>query len=108
MPNIFFINAAGESKQVVAGIGQNVMQVAMDNMIEGIDAECGGSCSCGTCHCYLESEWSGIVNQPAEEEIDTLECVANFQEGKSRLSCQLMVTEESEGLKVYLPESQGF
>lgn len=108
MTRVMYIKACGEPVTVIANPGSNLMQVAVDNMIEGIDADCGGSCSCGTCHCYIDAAWLDRVGEASDSERDTLECVANFDPVRSRLSCQVQVDEGHDGLVVHLPSAQGY
>jgi len=105
MPQVTYISHDGTAREVEAQSGSTLMQTAVDNMIEGIVAECGGACACATCHCYLDAD--GISKVPAAEEleIDMLECAVEPTE-QSRLSCQVVVTDAMDGLIVRLPESQ--
>ena len=105
MPRVTYIQADGQSQEVNLEAGSSLMQGAVDNMIDGIVAECGGSCSCATCHCYIEESWSSKVEPASEIEKDLLDCVTDQKEN-SRLSCQINVTDSLDGLVVHLPESQ--
>ena len=105
MPLVTYINHDEESFEVDVPTGTSVMQGAVDNMIDGIVAECGGSCSCATCHCYVDEAWLAKIPQPSGMEKDMLECVLEPQ-ANSRLSCQIVVTDALDGLVVRLPESQ--
>jgi len=105
MPTVTFINADGDSREVEAESGASVMQAAIDNMIDGVLGECGGACSCATCHCYVDDAWVSKVKPAEEIEKDMLECVLDPQPN-SRLSCQIEVTDELDGLVVKLPASQ--
>ena len=105
MPTITFIQADGNSQEVNAEIGSSLMQAAVDNVVEGILAECGGSCSCATCHCYIEKSWVDKVVPASEMEKDLLDCVTD-PEDNSRLSCQVIITDAHDGLMVHLPVSQ--
>jgi len=105
MPVINYISADGAINEIEVASGSSVMQGAVDNMIDGIVAECGGSCSCATCHCYVDDAWIEKVPAPSETEKDMLECVLEPQPN-SRLSCQIEVTDDLDGLVVRLPESQ--
>jgi len=105
MPVINYISADGAINEIEVASGSSVMQGAVDNMIDGIVAECGGSCSCATCHCYVDDAWIEKVPVPSEMEKDMLECVLEPQPN-SRLSCQIEVTDDLDGLVVRLPESQ--
>jgi 2Fe-2S ferredoxin len=81
------------------------MQVAVDNMVPGIIAECGGNCACATCHIYVEEAWRARLSAPSKEECAMLECALHVQEN-SRLGCQVLVTAQLDGLIVRLPLSQ--
>ena len=105
MPIVTFIQADGNSQEVNAEIGNSLMQAAVDNMVEGILAECGGSCSCATCHCYIEKSWVDKVVPASEMEKGLLDCVTD-PEDNSRLSCQVIITDAHDGLMVHLPVSQ--
>jgi len=98
MPIIHYIEAD-------VAVGSTVMQGAVDNMIDGILAECGGSCSCATCHCYVDEAWFDKVGEAGGTEKTMLE-MAMEQQPTSRLSCQIEVTEDLDGLVVRLPASQ--
>ncbi|RNL65576.1 2Fe-2S iron-sulfur cluster-binding protein [Zhongshania marina] len=105
MPLVKFINADNEIYEVNAEIGGNLMQVALDNGIDEILGECGGSCSCATCHCYIGDDWLAKTGTPDDTEQEMLEC-ALAQKVNSRLSCQIKITEDLDGLIVHLPEAQ--
>ncbi len=105
MPQITFVSHDGAVTEVQAEPGTSVMQAAVDNGVDGIIAECGGACSCATCHCYVDDAWMAKVGDPSEIEQDMLECVLDPQEN-SRLSCQITVSDELDGLVVKVPESQ--
>lgn len=105
MPQITFISHDGNVQEAEATAGSTVMQVAVDNMIEGIVAECGGACACATCHCYLDAEWFSKLPEASELEVDMIECAVSPSE-YSRLGCQLVITDAMDGMTVRLPESQ--
>lgn len=105
MALVKYIEHDGTEHEVHVENGVTVMQGAVDNMINGIVAECGGACSCATCHCYVDETWFDKVGSVAETEEFMLECVVAPQ-GNSRLSCQIAVNDELDGLVVHLPESQ--
>jgi 2Fe-2S ferredoxin len=105
MPIIHYIEADGAEYEADVVVGSTVMQGAVDNMIDGILAECGGSCSCATCHCYVDEAWFEKVGEAGGTEKIMLEMAVDPQP-TSRLSCQIKVTEELDGLVVRLPESQ--
>ena len=105
MPKITFIDATGETQIVEASVGQSVMEAATGNMIRGIIGECGGSCSCATCHVYVEQPWFDQLAPPDEMEAGRLE--GAVEPGPlSRLSCQIKVTEELDGLVARVPAGQ--
>ena len=105
MPKITFISSAGEATTVDARSGASVMQCAVSNGIAEIIAECGGACSCSTCHVYVAQEWSAKLPEPLSMERETLEFAVNRQPA-SRLGCQIKMTPELDGLVVHTPESQ--
>mgnify|MGYP000132555511 CR=1 FL=1 len=105
MPTIIFETHDGNKFEAEAEAGTSVMQAAVDAGIDGILGECGGACSCATCHCYVEGEWVAKVNPAEELEKDMLDCVLEPTEF-SRLSCQIIVTDEHDQLVVKMPESQ--
>ena len=105
MPTVVFEKADGSSQEVHIESGTSVMQGAVDNMVDGILGDCGGCCSCATCHCYVADEWKDKVGDPDDVEKDMLEFVIEPQPN-SRLSCQIVVTDDLDGLVVKLPESQ--
>jgi len=105
MPTVTFISADGSRHEVNASPGVSLMQAAIDNDIEGIVAECGGACSCATCHCYIEDEWKSKLSPHDDMESSMLECVLEPRPN-SRLSCQVTLNDALDGLVVTLPESQ--
>jgi len=105
MPLVKYITADGGEYEAEVPTGNSVMEGAIDNMIDGILAECGGSCTCATCHCYVDPAWLDKVGEPGEFEKDLLEMVLEPQDN-SRLSCQIKITPEADGLRIRLPESQ--
>lgn len=105
MPIVTFVTADGSQSQIEADAGVNLMQLAVDHGIDAIIAECGGACSCATCHCYIDEAWVDKTGAPDEMEDAMLDGILDRQPG-SRLSCQITLTEELDGLIVRLPESQ--
>lgn len=105
MPTVVYVLPDESRVEVHVENGSNVMQGAVDNMIDGIPGDCGGSCSCATCHCYVDSQWLDKVGTPGDIEADLLEFVLEPNEN-SRLSCQITMTDELDGLVVTVPESQ--
>ncbi len=105
MPLVTYIEHDGRTYEIHVESGHTVMQGAVENMIDGIVAECGGSCSCATCHCYVDEAWWGKVGEPDDIEKDMIECTVEPRP-TSRLSCQIQMSDELDGLIVRLPESQ--
>jgi 2Fe-2S ferredoxin len=105
MAKITFIQADGTSQTVDAEIGLTVMEVAKKNLVNGIDAECGGACACATCHVYVDPAWREAAGPPNEMEEDMLDFAFDVRE-QSRLSCQIRVSETVDGLIVRVPEKQ--
>jgi ferredoxin, 2Fe-2S len=105
MAKITYIEFGGESHVVDVPPGLTVMQGAIDNNIPGIEAECGGACSCATCHVYVDPAWTKATGTAENLEQDMLECAMDLEDS-SRLSCQIEITDELDGLIVRLPELQ--
>ena len=105
MPKITYVDAKGNSKTIEVENGLTVMEGAIQNDIPGIDADCGGSMACATCHVYVEEKWLNKLSKPEEGEIDMID-MAFEPKKNSRLSCQLIVSDELDGLKVTTPEKQ--
>ncbi len=106
MSHITFVEASGQSTTVNLADGWNLMQGAIANGIDGILGECGGSCACATCHCYVDEARVGDLPPAAENELDMLENVAAERRPNSRLACQIKATVALEGLIVHLPAMQ--
>lgn len=106
MPKITFIEHSGAEHVVEANVGLSVMEVAVRNMVPGIDADCGGACACATCHVYVDETWAEKTGKPESMEESMLDFAYEPKE-TSRLSCQITVTEALDGLVVRLPEFQG-
>ena len=105
MPKITYIEHNGKSHTIEVSNGLSVMEGAVQNNIPGIDADCGGSMACATCHVYVKEEWFNKLPKKEDGEDDMLD-MAFEPKKNSRLSCQLMVTDQIEGLVVNLPEKQ--
>jgi len=105
MPKVIFIDYEGSQQSVDAQVGQSLMEAAVDNDVAGIDADCGGACACATCHVYIDQDWVAKVGQPEDIETEMLSVAEEVREN-SRLSCQVMLTEEMDGIIVTTPESQ--
>ncbi len=105
MPKITYIDYQGNSKTINVDNGLTVMEGAIQNDIPGIDADCGGSMACATCHVYVKDEWLNKIPKAEDGEIDMIDMA--FEPNKnSRLSCQITVVEELDGLVVTTPEKQ--
>ncbi|GLZ84438.1 (2Fe-2S) ferredoxin [Metapseudomonas resinovorans] len=105
MPTITFIQYDGGQNRIEAVAGQSLMQAALANLVPGILGDCGGSCSCATCHCYVEGAWAEALPEPVEEERLMLDCALHVLPS-SRLACQVVLSEAMDGLVVKLPVSQ--
>ena len=106
MTKITFIDVKGEARTVEAQVGATVMETALHNSIPGIEAECGGACACATCHVYVDEAWTEKVGEPSQTEEDMLDFAFEVRPN-SRLSCQIKVTGELDGLVVTTPAKQG-
>ena len=107
MASVTYVEANGAQHVVDVPVGDNVMQGAQYNGIEGIVGECGGGLACATCHCYVDDAWTAKVGGPSsKDEGDMLESTAAEVKSTSRLSCQIVLTPELDGLIVHLPEKQ--
>ena len=106
MPKVTYIDTAGKESTLDIDVGTSVMQAAVFLGVDGIVAECGGSCMCATCHVYVKEDQLAIVPPMQTDEDAMLEGTASPRRPNSRLSCQLVVSPEMEGLVVYLPETQ--
>ena len=106
MPKITYIEHNGKSHEIEVANGLSVMEGAVQNNIPGIDADCGGSCACATCHVYVDEKWFIKLPKKDSAEEDMLD-MAYEPKKFSRLSCQLTVTNELDGLVVKMPSNQG-
>ena len=105
MTKIVYIENGGKSHSIDVQNGLTVMEGAIQNNVPGIDADCGGSMACATCHVYVKEEWFNKLPKKEDGEEDMLDMA--FEPNKfSRLSCQLTVTDDLEGLVVQLPSKQ--
>jgi 2Fe-2S ferredoxin len=105
MPKITYIDSSGTARVVEAENGSTVMETAIRNNIPGIEAECGGACACATCHVYVAPDWFEKVGPPSPMEEDMLDFGYDVRPN-SRLSCQIKVSDELDGLTVTTPEKQ--
>ena len=105
MVKIIYIDSDGTSRTVDAEVGATVMETAIKNGIPGIEAECGGACACATCHVYVEEDWRAKTGEASPMEEDMLDFGFDIRPN-SRLSCQIKVTDELDGLTVRTPSRQ--
>ena len=105
MPKITYVEHNGTEHTVEAEVGSTVMETAIKNMVPGIEAECGGALACATCHVYVDDAWSEKVGAPSAMEEDMLDFAFDVRP-TSRLSCQIKVSAELDGLVVQVPERQ--
>ena len=105
MPKIIFTKSTGETKTIEAENGLSVMEVAVQNDVPEITADCGGAMCCATCHVYVKEKWFDKLDKAEEGEVDMLD-MAYEPKKNSRLSCQLIVNEKIDGLEVTTPEKQ--
>jgi 2Fe-2S ferredoxin len=105
MAKITYITHDNKEFVVDASNGTTVMENAIKNSVPGIEAECGGACACATCHVYVEDEWQAVTGSPDVMEEDMLD-FAWEAKPNSRLSCQIKVTDELDGLVVRIPARQ--
>ena len=105
MPKITYNAPNGKTYDVEASVGSTVMENAIRNAVPGIEAECGGACSCATCHVYVDEAWTGVTGEPSPMEEDMLDFAYDVRP-TSRLSCQIRVTKDMDGLVVTVPERQ--
>jgi 2Fe-2S ferredoxin len=105
MPKITYVNCKGSSKTIDVENGLTVMEGAIQNDIPDIDADCGGSMACATCHVYVEEKWLDKIPKAEEAEVDMID-MAFEPKNNSRLSCQLIISDELDGLIVTTPAKQ--
>ena len=102
MVSVTYVQADGTGQTVELAPGNSVMEGAVANGVAGIEADCGGACACGTCHVKIADEWLSRVEPADTIEEDMLEIATNV-DARSRLSCQISVTEALDGLIVHIP-----
>jgi|TARA_B110000211_G_C13694382_1_gene384563 2Fe-2S ferredoxin len=105
MPKITYIDKLNNSKTIDVDNGLSVMEGAIQNSIPGIDADCGGSMACATCHVYVQEKWLDLIPKAEDAEIDMID-MAHEPKKNSRLSCQIIVSDDLDGLTVTTPEKQ--
>ena len=105
MTKIIYKDYQGNSKNINVDNGLSVMEGAIQNEIPGIDADCGGAMACATCHVYVKDEWFDKIPKAEDAEVDMID-MAYEPKKNSRLSCQIIVSDELDGLEVTTPEKQ--
>jgi 2Fe-2S ferredoxin len=105
MPKIKYIDQNGTERVIDVPVGWSVMEGAVNNSVPGIDADCGGACACATCHVYVDPKWLAKLPPKAELEENMLDFALEVR-SNSRLSCQIKVSDELDGLTVTTPKSQ--
>jgi 2Fe-2S ferredoxin len=105
MPKIKYIEHTGKEHEVEVPAGWSVMEGAVKNLVPGIDADCGGACACATCHVFVDTAWLSSLPPREDMEVTMLDFAPEV-ETNSRLSCQIKVTPELDGLTVRMPKSQ--
>ncbi len=105
MGNITFIEYDGTEHTIDIEVGQSLMRIAMNHGVPGIDADCGGACACGTCHVIVEREWAAKTGIAGADELQMLDLTPE-RTNTSRLSCQIIVSDDMHGMVVRLPEFQ--
>ncbi|MBK0870781.1 MULTISPECIES: 2Fe-2S iron-sulfur cluster-binding protein [unclassified Saccharopolyspora] len=106
MPKVVYVLPDGSTNEVDVPVGQSVMDGSVRNNLPGIVAECGGSCSCATCHVHLDEQWWDFFDEPSDEENELLEFAEGAQ-SNSRLSCQLIVSDACDGVQVTALDNDG-
>lgn len=106
MPSVTYIDSDGSERTIEAASGTSVMQAALMNGVDGIVGECGGNLMCATCHVYLDEEWMDRLGERDEVEEEMLDETTSPRRDCSRLSCQIPVSEATDGIVVRLPETQ--
>jgi 2Fe-2S ferredoxin len=105
MPTIVFAQADGTRREILAPQGITLMEVARQHGIQGVVAQCGGACACATCHVYIDRRWLAKLDPPEEMELGMLETAWEPRDN-SRLSCQVHMTADLDGLEVTVPGNQ--
>jgi len=103
MPTLNVTNLAGEQSSIEVDAGQSLMDALRDNDFDEIEAVCGGGCACATCHVYIDEAWMDKVGPRGDDEELVVSAVDNFQDN-SRLSCQVTLTDEHDGLTVTIAD----
>ncbi len=104
MPKVTYVLASGERLEVDVPVGHSLMEGAIDNNVDGVVAECGGACACATCHAYIGPEWLSKL-PPVDDMEDAMLDAANERKESSRLTCQIEVTDELDGIVVEVADN---
>lgn len=102
---IIYVEHSGQEHSIDVPTGTSLMEAALDNDVPGIDADCGGACACGTCHVKFDTDWIAKLDPRDANEESMLSLAVEVTE-MSRLACQISATDEMDGMRVYMPESQ--
>lgn len=103
---VTFINHSGEERTVTGTSGLSLVEIAIQHDVDGIEAECGGACSCGTCHVMVAEQWVDKLPKPGIAEDDMLGVLEEHRQSNSRLACQIVLTDDLDGLVVITPAEQ--
>jgi 2Fe-2S ferredoxin len=106
LPKVVYVSALGDQSVVIGQAGESVMAAAVRNGVPGIIGECGGNSSCATCHVWVRDEFRDLVGEPGDLEDDLLDLGVSERRASSRLSCQITLTDELDGLTVDVPADQ--
>jgi 2Fe-2S ferredoxin len=106
MPKIIFVGADGVTREVTASADQSIMEAALAAGVPGIVAECNGAAACATCHCYFDPAYAGYTGEIGNHESEMLAFAASERTAESRLSCQVRVAAEMDGMTVRVPSVQ--
>ena len=104
MPRVTFVQPDGGRTEVDVALGYSIMEAAIANDIQGIEAQCGGACNCATCHAYVDPGWARSLPEKSYDEVALLDYVENARP-ESRLTCQIPMTDALDGIVVHLPPS---
>lgn len=105
MPKIIYIDHSEQRYELDVPVGKTIMEGAVENAVPGVDGDCGGQCSCATCHVYIEPQFAHLLPEKTEVETEMLELAVEVNED-SRLGCRLKIDETYDGIVVHTPESQ--
>jgi len=105
MPKVTYIDHDGNKREIDAKAGATIMEAAVQNMVPGIDADCGGACACATCHVYVDEAWMSKL-KPRDDMEESMLDFAEDVKDNSRLSCQIQLTDDLDGIIVKTPEVQ--